>query len=159
MALQVPLHIFTAALLCLSAWLAGRRPGSLWAGELLLVSGVAYGAVAARGVGRVWPAAARGSRRGLDELLGGRTGYALLYVGGVLFAGAEAYAAGLAFDEGAPVLALALLFPPVAMAGYALRRAAAPESFAGPATDPSGRSRDVEDAEAKDRGESQPDGS
>lgn len=128
----MPLHILTASFLCLSAWLAGRRPESLWAGELMLVGGVVFGAAAARGVGRVWRGGAGGGRRRVDELLGGPTGYVLVYVGGVLFAAAEAYAAGRAFDEGAPVLALALLFPPVALAGYALRRAAAPESFAGP---------------------------
>lgn len=128
----MPLHILTAVFLCLAAWLAGRRPGSLWAGELLLVAGVAFGAVAHRAVARTWPGPDPDRRRALNELLGGPTGYALLYVGSVLFAGAESFAAGLAFDEGAPVLALALLFPPVALAGYALRRTVDPGSFAGP---------------------------
>lgn len=108
----------TAGALGLSAWLAGRGVGGLWSAELLILLAVAFGAVSHAGAGRYRPA------EGLMAWLEGPAGYYLLFVGAGVFLAAEAYAVGLAAGAGAPGVApLAMLLPPVAVAGYALRKA------------------------------------
>lgn len=108
----------TAGAFGLSAWLAGRGVGGLWSGELLILVAVAFGAVAHAGAGRYRPGA------GLMAWLEGSAGHYLLFVGAGVFLAAESYAVGLAAGAGAPGVApLAMLLPPVAVAGYALRKA------------------------------------
>lgn len=108
----------SAAAFGLSAWLAGRRAGGLWTGELLILAAVAFGALASAGARRYRPG------EGLLAWLEGAAGYYLLFVGAGVFLAAEAYAVGLAAGSGAPEVALvAMLLPPVAAAGYALRKA------------------------------------
>jgi hypothetical protein len=102
----------------LSAWLAGRGAGGLWSGELLLLVAVAFGALAHAAARRYRPG------QGLLAWLEGAAGHYLLFVGAGVFLAVEAYAVGLASGSEAPGLALlAMLLPPVAVAGYALRRA------------------------------------
>lgn len=109
--------LLSAAAFGAAAWLAGRRPGGLWTGELLILAGVTFGALAHAGARRHRPGP------GLMAWLEGRAGHYLLFVGAAIFLAAESYAAGLALDAGAPVVALAMLLPPVVVAGYGLRRA------------------------------------
>lgn len=109
--------LLTAAAFALSAWLAGRRPGGLWSGELLVLTGVTFGALAHAGARRQRPG---------ERLLGwleGSAGHYMLFVGASVFLAAEAYAVGLAMGDEAPIIALVMLFPPVAVAGYGLRKA------------------------------------
>ncbi len=102
----------------LSAWLAGREAGGLWSGELLLLVAVAFGALAHAAARRYRPG------EGLLAWLEGAAGHYLLFVGAGVFLASEAYAVGLASRADAPDVALmAMLLPPVAVAGYALRRA------------------------------------
>lgn len=108
----------SAAAFGLSAWLAGREAGGLWSGELLILVAAAFGALAQAAAKRYRPG------EGLMAWLEGAAGHYLLFVGAGVFLAAEAYAVGLAADSAAPDVALmAMLLPPAAVAGYALRKA------------------------------------
>lgn len=124
-----PLVVLAVALAVASA-AAGRYRDTVWTGILMLSAGTAFGIAAGLALRLYW----RGRVR---EALAGAGGLYLLFLGGVLFTAAEAYAFGVALDRGAPVAAAAFLVPPVAVAGFALRSAARRVSFP-PRTEPDG---------------------
>lgn len=117
------LLVAMAVLVAATAGFAGRFRETVWTGVLLLCVAVAFGMVAGLALRLFW----RGSVR---EALTGAGGRYLLFLGGVLFTCAEAYAFGVALDQGAPVVTAAFLVPPVAVAAFALRSAAGRVRFA-----------------------------
>lgn len=122
------LLVLLAGALPVSSGLAGRFRGTLWLGILLVCVAVAFGMVAGLGLRLFW----RGSA---GEALSGAGGRYLLFLAGVLFTAAEAYAFGVALEQGAPAVTAAFLVPPVAVAALALRSAAGRVRFA-PDRDP-----------------------
>lgn len=112
-----------AALLAAAAGVAGRYRETVWMGVLLLTVAVAFGMAAGLALRLFW-------RGGFSEAVTGAGGRYVLFLGGVWFTAAEAYAFGVALDRGAPALAAAFLVPPVAVAGVALRSAASRVTFA-----------------------------
>lgn len=118
----LPLSVLAAAL-SLASGFAGRYRDTVWTGVLIVTLGVAFGVAAGLALRVFW----RGSFR---EALVGAGGRYLLFLGGVLFTAAEAYAFGVALERGAPAVAAAFLVPPVAVAGLALRSAASRVRFA-----------------------------
>lgn len=114
---SLPLLVFLAVVLAASALAAGWLEGNVWGGELILVVAVGFGFAAGTSLARFW-------RGGVTEALGGSGGAYLLFLAGVLFTAAEAYAVGQALAEGAPPLAAALALPPLVVAGYGLLRCA-----------------------------------
>lgn len=118
----LPLSLLAVVLAAASGF-AGRFRDVLWTGVLMVSAGVAFGVAAGLALRVFW----RGSFR---EALSGAGGPYLVFLGGVLFTAAEAYAFGVALDRGAPVVAAAFLVPPVAVAAVALRSAASRVRFA-----------------------------
>lgn len=118
----VPLSLL-ATVLAVASGFAGRCRDTLWTGILMVSVGVAFGVAAGLALRVFW----RGSLR---EELSGAGGRYLVFLGGVLFTTAEAYAFGVALDRGAPAAAAAFLVPPVAVAAAALRSAASRVRFA-----------------------------
>lgn len=117
------LLIVLAAGLATAAGFAGRFRGTVWTGILLVCMAVAFGMVAGLALRVFW-------RGGLRDAITGAGGRYLLFLGGVLFTAAEAYAYGVALEQGAPAVAAAFLVPPVAIAALALRSAASRVRFA-----------------------------
>lgn len=117
------LLVSLAVLLAAAAGFAGRYRETVWTGVLLLTVAVAFGMAAGLALRLFW----RGPFR---EAVTGAGGRYVLFLGGVLFTAAEAYAFGVALDQGAPAVTAAFLVPPVAVAALALRSAAGRVRFA-----------------------------
>lgn len=117
------LVVALAAALATAAGLAGRFRDTVWLGILLLSVAVAFGMAAGLALRLFW----RGS---VGDALTGAGGRYLIFLGGVLFTAAEAYAFGVALEQGAPAVTAAFLVPPVAVAVLALRSAAGRVRFA-----------------------------
>lgn len=117
------LLILLALFLAVAAGLAGRFRDTVWLGILLVCVAVAFGTVAGLTLRVFW-------RGDFAEALTGAGGRYVLFLGGVVFTAAEAYAFGVALDRGAPPVTAAFLVPPVAIAAYALRSAAGRVRFA-----------------------------
>lgn len=117
------LLIALAMALATAAGFAGRFRETVWLGILLVCVAVAFGMVAGLALRVFW-------RGGLDDAITGAGGRYLLFLGGVLFTAAEAYAYGVALEQGAPAATAAFLVPPVAIAALALRSAASRVRFA-----------------------------
>lgn len=117
------LLVALAALLAAAAGVAGRYRETVWMGILLLSVAVAFGMAAGLALRLFW----RGT---FSEEITGAGGRYVLFLGGVWFTAAEAYAFGVALDQGAPVVTAAFLVPPVAVTALALRSAAGRVRFA-----------------------------
>lgn len=102
---------------------AGRFRETVWVAILLVGTAVVFGMVAGLALRVFWSG-------GAAEALTGAGGRYLLFLAGVLFAAAQAYAFGVALEQGAPAAAAAFLVPPVAIAALALRSAAGRVRFA-----------------------------
>lgn len=132
------LLVVTAIVLAGAAGFAGRFRETVWMGVLLVCTGVGFGMVAGLAL-RIF------CRGPWSEALTGAGGRYLIFLGGVLFTAAEAYAFGVALAQGAPPVTAAFLVPPVAVAGLALRSAAGRVRFA---PEPAGRGTDEADRDA-----------
>ena len=128
------LLVTLAVALAAASGFAGRFRGTLWLGIVLVCVAVGFGMVAGLALRVFWSGE-------MSEALTGAGGRYLLFLGGVLFTAAEAYAFGVALEQGAPAAAAAFLVPPVAVAAVALRSAASRVRFA-PDAEPDASSGD-----------------
>ncbi|MFQ5690705.1 MAG: hypothetical protein ACE5HQ_10585 [Gemmatimonadota bacterium] len=112
---SVGLTLLLSAALPAAALAAGLGGGRTWLLELLLVlavgQGISAGLLFPRFYGR------SGERGALARYV--------IFVAAVLFAAVEAYAVGAGMVGGAPAPAAAMLLPPIAVAGLAMRSALA----------------------------------
>lgn len=105
-----------SAVLVATAFAVGLRLGWPWTVWLLVLVAVCQGFLGGFHARRFW----RGTAR--EEMFGAGGRY-LAFLAAVAFTAVEAHAVGAGIESGAPRFSVALLLPPVALGGWALRSA------------------------------------